>query len=130
MKLGTYSNLIASVVLGASFIGGCLIVASSKEDASPAIVQPAVSSPAGYESPWDKPLLTIDAAAGYLGIPQGQLEKILSAERALRMNSGVTNALPYIVVEGRIYISKAALDNWVLEASMAGRTYVNEKIVN
>ncbi|ASS68423.1 MULTISPECIES: hypothetical protein [unclassified Paenibacillus] len=129
MKLGTYSNLIASAVLGASFIGGCLIVASSKDAVPTAAVQPAVSSPAVYESPWDKPLLTVDAAAGYLGIPQGQLEKILDAERALRLSSGETNTLPHIIVDGRIYISRTALDTWVLEASMAGRTYVNGKIV-
>ncbi|UQZ36257.1 hypothetical protein C2I18_23655 [Paenibacillus sp. PK3_47] len=121
------SVLAASIVLGISFITGCLLIGNDLKERSANMEQS--QNGAGVTA---GPLMTIQETAGFLGLSEEQVLNIMKAENAILSNNGVFTGmrLPYIKVDDQFLFSRADLLSWVQQATAERRVYSGVKMLH
>ncbi|MCP1182999.1 hypothetical protein [Paenibacillus sp. 1781tsa1] len=120
MKSVTFSILLSSVVLGISFIIGCIILTTHERNSE-------LTHAVGQEVPNDKVLLTMQETAEYLSMTEEQVMSIIKAEQGSFTVAGFFDGrmFPFIKVQDKFFVSRVELDLWVQEASANHRRYIN-----
>lgn len=120
MKSNQISIIVASLILGISFIIGCSITNGDKElevdqDQTPSIVTA------------DKLLMDIKETALYLNLTEDQVMNIIKTEHENLSRSGIFQGtmFPYIRVGNEYLFNKDLLTTWVSDASLNRRVYLN-----
>ncbi|MGG4479651.1 hypothetical protein [Paenibacillus illinoisensis] len=123
MKSIPVSILLASVILGISFIIGCFFLSNQESVNEPAQV-------AQEEVAKDKVLMTIQETAEYLSMTEEQVMSIIHAEQRSFAASGSFNGtmFPFIKVQDEFFISRNELLLWAQDASVYNRRYVNGQL--
>jgi hypothetical protein len=114
MKSFNWSTIISSLILGAAIVVGCYGLQGGGDTKQPE-VQTVV----------DKPLISIVEAADYLGLTEQQVKYIIASEKnALNGTGSFTGMMfPYITINKDIYISKAGLSAWLVQAFEQRKQY-------
>ncbi|MHA6532599.1 hypothetical protein [Paenibacillus sp. BAC0078] len=122
------SILAASLILGLSFIAGCLIINSGKAEEA-RIDQVKTEAQTGLQIT-DKPLLTLQETAELLGLKEEQVLNIIKAEHSILNNNGSFTGmmLPYIKMDENFLINRAELLNWIESATSEKRVYNGIKV--
>jgi hypothetical protein len=120
MKSIPFSILLASVILGISFIIGCILLMNHGRNSE-------LTQAVEHEVPNDKALLTIQETAEYLSMTEEQVMSIIKAEQGSFTVSGFFDGrmFPFIKVQDKFFVSRVELDLWVQEASSSHRRYIN-----
>ncbi|MBD8840141.1 MULTISPECIES: hypothetical protein [unclassified Paenibacillus] len=120
MKSVTLSILLSSVVLGISFIIGCILLTTQERNSELTQAEEQVV-------PNDKVLLTMQETAEYLSMTEEQVMSIIKAEQGSFTVSGFFDGrmFPFIKVQDQFFVSRVELDLWVQEASASHRRYIN-----
>lgn len=123
MKSIPVSILLASVILGISFIIGCFFLSNQKILNEPTQV-------AQEESAKDKVLMTIQETAEYLSMTEEQVMNIIYAEQISFAAAGSFNGamFPFIKVQDEFFISRNELLLWAQDASVYHRRYINGQL--
>ncbi|MGF9697963.1 hypothetical protein [Paenibacillus sp. MABNR03] len=120
MKSIPISILIASTILGISFIIGCLLLSNQESANEPTqVAQEEVTS--------DKALMTIHETAEYLSMTEEQVMSIIRAEQQSFTIAGSFDGkmFPFIKVQDELFVSRIELELWVQNASTYHRRYIN-----
>ncbi|WP_145320052.1 hypothetical protein [Paenibacillus xylanexedens] len=120
MKSIPFSILLASVILGISFIIGCILLTTQESNSE-------LTQAAEQKVPNDKALMTIQETAEYLSMTEEQVMSIIKAEQGSFTVSGFFDGrmFPFIKVQDKFFVSRVELDLWVQEASASHRRYIN-----
>ncbi|MGG4399006.1 hypothetical protein ABEW61_02675 [Paenibacillus amylolyticus] len=120
MKSIPFSILIASVILGISFIIGCILLTTQERNSE-------LTQAAEQKVPIDKALMTIQETAEYLSMTEEQVMSIIKAEQGSFTVSGFFDGrmFPFIKVQDNFFVSRVELDLWVQEAAASHRRYIN-----
>ncbi|WP_458125931.1 hypothetical protein [Paenibacillus sp. Z3-2] len=120
MKSIPLSIFLASVILGISFIIGCILVTNQGSNSE-------LNQAAEQKVPNDKVLLTMQETAEYLSMTEEQVMSIIKAEQGSFTVSGFFDGrmFPFIKVQDNFFVSRVELDLWVQEASASHRRYIN-----
>lgn len=120
MKSIPLSILLASVILGISFIIGCILLTTQERNSE-------LTQAVEQEVPSDKVLLTMQETAEYLSMTEEQVMSIIKAEQGSFTVSGFFDGrmFPFIKVHDKFFVSRVELDLWVQEASASHRRYIN-----
>ncbi|OMF67913.1 hypothetical protein MKY66_08200 [Paenibacillus sp. FSL R5-0766] len=120
MKSIPFSILLASVILGISFIIGCILLTTQERNSE-------LTQAAEQKVSNDKVLMTIQETAGYLSMTEEQVMSIIKAEQGSVTVSGFFDGrmFPFIKVQDNFFVSRVELDLWVQEASASHRRYIN-----
>ncbi|MEK4074328.1 hypothetical protein MHI01_10495 [Paenibacillus sp. FSL M7-0656] len=120
MKSIPFSILIASVILGISFIIGCILLTTQERNSER-------TQAAEQKVPIDKALMTIQETAEYLSMTEEQVMSIIKAEQGSFTVSGFFDGrmFPFIKVQDNFFVSRVELDLWVQEAATSHRRYIN-----
>ncbi|MGD0032949.1 MULTISPECIES: hypothetical protein [Paenibacillus] len=123
MKSIPVSILLASVILGISFIIGCFFLSNQESVNEPTQV-------AQEEVAKDKVLVTIQETAEYLSMTEEQVMSIIHAEQRSFAAAGSFNGtmFPFIKVQDEFFISRIELLLWAQDASLYHRRYVNGQL--
>ena len=123
MKSTPVSILLASVILGISFIIGCFFLSNQESVNEPTQV-------AQEEVAKDKVLVTIQETAEYLSMTEEQVMSIIHAEQRSFAAAGSFNGtmFPFIKVQDEFFISRIELLLWAQDASLYHRRYVNGQL--
>ncbi|MEK4434686.1 hypothetical protein [Paenibacillus sp. FSL K6-2862] len=123
MKSIPVSILLASVILGISFIIGCFFLSNQESVNEPTQV-------AQEEVAKDKVLMTIQETAEYLSMTEEQVMSIIHAEQRSFAAAGSFNGtmFPFIKVQDEFFISRIELLLWAQDASLYHRRYVNGQL--
>ncbi|CAH1056002.1 hypothetical protein [Paenibacillus pseudetheri] len=116
MKSNQIYIVLASFILGVSFIIGCSLTNGDKElevdqDQTPSIVTA------------DKLLMDIKETALYLNLTEDQVMNIVTTEHS-KFGTFPGTPFPYINVDNKYLFNKDLLSNWVAEASLNRRVYL------
>ncbi|MFX3647818.1 MAG: hypothetical protein ACE3K2_28430 [Paenibacillus sp.] len=120
MKSVPFSILLASVILGISFIIGCILLTTQERNSE-------LTQAVEQEVPSDKVLLTMQETAEYLSMTEEQVMSIIKAEQGSFTVSGFFDGrmFPFIKVQDQFFVSRVELDLWIQEASSSHRRYIN-----
>ncbi|KOY16851.1 MerR family transcriptional regulator [Paenibacillus xylanivorans] len=121
MKSIPISILLASVILGISFIVGCLLLSNQgRSSESTQAVEQAVPNN-------KKTLMTIQETAEYLSMTKEQVMDIIKAEQGSFSASGFFEGkmFPFIKVQDQFLVSRIELELWAQDASSSHRRYIN-----
>lgn len=120
MKSIPFSVLLASVILGISFIIGCILLTTQERNSE-------LTQAAEQKVPIDKALMTIQETAEYLSMTEEQVMSIIKAEQGSFTVSGFFDGrmFPFIKVQDNFFVSRVELDLWVQEAAASHRRYIN-----
>jgi hypothetical protein len=127
----------AALILGLSFVSGCLIIsnewsATSEKAMETRILQLQTEAKTQADlaanaviDPSGSPLMTLAEAGQFLHLSEEQVLNIIKAEHAVLSNYGqvVGLMLPYIKVDDQFMINRAELLNWVKQATLEKRVY-------
>ncbi|MCP1425530.1 hypothetical protein J3D43_004046 [Paenibacillus xylanexedens] len=120
MKSIPFSILLASVILGISFIIGCILLTTQERNSE-------LTQAIEQEVPSDRALMTIQETAEYLSMTEEQVMSIIKAEQGSFTVSGFFDGrmFPFIKVQDNFFVSRVELDLWVQEATASHRRYIN-----
>lgn len=120
MKSIPFSILLASVILGISFIIGCVLLTNQGRNSEP-------TQAVEQEVPNDKALLTIQETAEYLSMTEEQVMSIIKAEQGSLTVAGFFDGkmFPFIKVQDKFFVSRIELEMWTQESSASHRRYIN-----
>lgn len=120
MKSIPLSILLSSVILGISFIIGCILLTTQERNSE-------LTQAVEQEVPSDKVLLTMHETAEYLSMTEEQVMSIIKAEQGSFTVAGFFDGrmFPFIKVQDKFFVSRVELDLWVQEASASHRRYIN-----
>ncbi|WP_339188811.1 hypothetical protein MKX33_02575 [Paenibacillus sp. FSL R5-0490] len=120
MKSIPLSILLASVILGISFIIGCILLTTQERNSE-------LTQAAEQKVPIDRALMTIQETAEYLSMTEEQVMSIIKAEQGSFTVSGFFDGrmFPFIKIQDNFFVSRVELDLWVQEASASHRRYIN-----
>ncbi|WP_342554958.1 hypothetical protein [Paenibacillus sp. FSL R7-0652] len=121
----SFSILLASAVLGAAFIIGCVLFVNQDKGQNQINTVPALSAEQSILS--QKAMLTLQETAVYLGMKEDQVMSIIQAEqRSLNAFHRFEGKMfPFIKVQDQFYISRVELESWIQDASNNHRRYIN-----
>ncbi|PZD97293.1 hypothetical protein DNH61_02760 [Paenibacillus sambharensis] len=118
------TNRNIGIIAASLILGGCIVTAAlinqneTVQEKRTAQVQTDSSS---------AQLLTMEEAAAYLGITEGDIRRIISIESSMMQGSSDIvlegMMLPYIWIKDRHYFHKESLQKWLMYASQTRRTY-------
>lgn len=115
MKSNQITTIIASFILGISFIIGCVVINDEGLGAEQALA--------------DKPVMTIEETALYLNLTEEQVMEIIKTEEVYSASGTFTGTrLPYFMVEGEYLFNKEIMLNWLNEATLDKRVYLNKQM--
>ncbi|SLK13269.1 MULTISPECIES: hypothetical protein [unclassified Paenibacillus] len=121
MKSVPISILLASVILGVSFIVGCLLLSNQgrASESTQAVEQDVPNN--------NKTLMTIQETAEYLSMTKEQVMDIIKAEQGSFSASGFFEGkmFPFIKVQDQFLVSRIELELWAQDASSSHRRYIN-----
>ncbi|WNS46653.1 DNA-binding protein [Paenibacillus sp. MMS20-IR301] len=117
MKPFNISLLLSSVVLGASFVTGCYLLAHGQGDREPAAVSAAGSTA--------NPLMTLQEAAEYMNLTEEQVKTIIEFENyTLDLAHSYTGRMfPYIKINNEFLVGRDELDEWIKENTQQRKEY-------
>lgn len=120
MKSNQISIIVASLILGISFIVGCSLINNGRG------LEPEQEQALAIASA-DKPLLTIEETALFLNLTEDQVMEIIKTEHKKLSDTGSFpgTMFPYIRVDSEYLFNKDLLMTWINEASLAGSVYLN-----
>lgn len=118
-----FAILGAALILGLSFVAGCLLISNGRTTGS----EQAVLSQSAVH-----PLLTLAETAELLQISEDQVINIIKAENSVLSNNGPYEGmmLPYIKVDDKFLFSYLEIQSWVQQATLEKRVYMGTKITN
>ncbi|WP_405155905.1 hypothetical protein [Paenibacillus sp. FSL K6-0108] len=124
MKSTPISILLASAILGISFIVGCLLLSNQGRVSEPA---QAVEQNMPNNN---KTLMTIQETAEYLSMTKEQVMDIIKAEQGSFSASGFFEGkmFPFIKVQDQFLVSRIELELWAQDASSSHRRYINGQL--
>jgi len=116
MKRFNISLLLSSIILGLSFIIGCILIPKElnvKEETTNEIKNEA------------KVLMNIEETAEYLNLTKEQVTEIIETEnRQLSETSVFTGMMfPYIKIDDKILVSRDQLKEWLKEVTTQRNEY-------
>ncbi|MNC62814.1 hypothetical protein D3C76_133200 [compost metagenome] len=119
-----FSLLAVSLILGLSFIIGCVVISNDQSGSSGQVIE--------AQDTENKLLLTLQETATLLGISEEQVINIMKAENSLLRNDGPFGGtkIPYIKVDNQFLFNKAGLLEWAQAATSEKRVYSGVKMVN
>lgn len=121
MKSVPISILLASVILGISFIVGCLLLSNQgrASESTQAVEQTVPNN--------NKTLMTIQETAEYLSMTKEQVMDIIKAEQGSFSASGFFEGkmFPFFKVQDQFLVSRIELELWAQDASSSHRRYIN-----
>lgn len=124
MKSIPISVLLASVILGISFIVGCLLLSNQgrASESAQAVEQDVPNN--------NKTLMTIQETAEYLSMTKEQVMDIIKAEQGGFTVSGFFDGkmFPFIKVQDQFLVSRVELELWAQDASSSHRRYINGQL--
>ncbi|MFC9707359.1 hypothetical protein ACFTRD_04285 [Paenibacillus sp. NPDC056933] len=124
MKSIPFSILLASAILGISFIVGCLLLSNQGKvsESTQAVEQDVPNN--------NKTLMTIQETAEYLSMTKEQVMDIIKAEQGSFSASGVFEGkmFPFIKVQDQFFVSRVELELWVQDATSSHRRYINGQL--
>lgn len=125
MKSTQISILIASLILGISFIIGCSLINNNMVSEQKRALAVETVDKATINS--DKPLISIAETAVFLNMKEDQVMNIIKAEYEVLSVAGSFQGtmFPYIKIDNQYFISRDELLNWIKEASIDKRKYIN-----
>lgn len=141
MKTNQITILAASLIIGLSFIIGCLILGNEKvssiekgveaqnaQTETEAKTQAALLEEARLK---DKAVMTLQQTAQFLNLQEDQVLNIIKAENSILSNNGVFTGvrLPYFKIDAEFMFTKTAVLEWVQAVSAENRIYNGIKIV-
>ncbi|QOS77699.1 hypothetical protein JNUCC31_23485 [Paenibacillus sp. JNUCC31] len=124
MKSIPISILLASAILGISFIVGCLLLSNQGRVSEPA---QAVDQNMPNNN---KTLMTIQETAEYLSMTKEQVMDIIKAEQGSFSASGFFEGkmFPFIKVQDQFLVSRIELELWAQDASSSHGRYINGQL--
>lgn len=124
MKSIPISILLASFILGISFIVGCLLLSNQgrASESTQAVEQTVANN--------NKTLMTIQETAEYLSMTKEQVMDIIKAEQGSFSASGFFEGtmFPFIKVQDQFLVSRIELEFWAQDASSSHRRYINGQL--
>lgn len=118
MKANQISIIVASLILGISFIVGCIFV-NDDRGLEAEQTQVMASDP--------KPLMTIEETALFLSLTEDQVMEIIKTEHKKLSETGtfLGTMFPYIRVDNKYLFNKDLLTIWVKDASINRSKYLD-----
>lgn len=128
MKATHLTSIICSLIIGASLIIGCLIIAPKDVTET----KQKLNIAEGQVNLINSPLLNIKQAAEYLNLTEEQVTYIIQSEQSTltKMGSFSGEMFPYFKINNQIFISKTDLTNWIKEATTQRREYTQGLVVH
>lgn len=123
----SFSILLASFILGVSFIVGSVLIMNQDKDQSNASLNQTTDQQILLH---EKVLLTLNETASYLGMNEDQVMSIIKTEQG-RLNAFhhfEGKMFPFIKLQDQFYVSRAELDLWIQDASSNHRRYINGEL--
>ncbi|MDN4604104.1 hypothetical protein P5G61_22880 [Paenibacillus sp. F6_3S_P_1C] len=124
MKSIPISILLASAILGISFIVGCLLLSNQGRvnESTQAVEQDLPNN--------NKTLMTIQETAEYLSMTEDQVMGIIKAEQGSFSASGFFEGkmFPFIKVQDQFLVCRVELELWAKDASSSHRRYINGQL--
>lgn len=119
MKSNQISIIVASLVLGVSFIIGCSLI--NIQIGSEREVEQTQALTVG-----DSPLMTMEEATVFLNMTEDQIVQIIKTEHDIltRSHSFTGTMFPYINVDNKYIFNKDLLLKWIDEASINRSVYL------
>lgn len=116
MKSQQISIIVASLILGVSFIIGCSLI---NNQLGPEQTQALAGS--------DSPLMTMEEATVFLNLNEDQIVQIIKTEHNILTTAHgfVGTMFPYIRVDNNYIFNKDLLLKWINDASNDRSVYLN-----
>lgn len=123
----SFSILLASFILGVSFIIGSVLLMNQDKDPSNGTLNQTVEQQALLS---DKVLLTLKETAAYLGMNDDQVMSIIKTEQSSlnAFHHFEGKMFPFIKIQDQFYVSRVELDLWIQDASINHRRYINGQL--
>lgn len=120
MKSNQISMIVASLVLGVSFIIGCSLINIQLGSEREAAQTQALTVS-------DSPLMTMEEATVFLNLNEDQIVQIIKTEHNILTRAGgfAGTMFPYIRVDNNYIFNKDLLLNWINDASTDRSVYLN-----
>jgi hypothetical protein len=118
-----FTILGAALILGLSFVAGCLLISSERANGNEKAIESQVA---------EYPLMTLAETAQFLRLSEEQIINIIKAENSILNNKGSFEGvmLPYIKVDDKFLFNYLEILNWVQQATLEKRVYLGTKITN
>lgn len=123
MKSNQISIIVASLILGISFIVGCSLIDFQMQSESGVEQSEALAVN-------DSPLMTMEEASVFLHMTEDQIVQIIKTEHNILNSTQIFNGtmFPYINVDNEYIFNKELLLKWVNDASMNRSVYLMGQI--
>ncbi|WP_379138798.1 helix-turn-helix domain-containing protein [Paenibacillus sp. sgz500958] len=120
MKQFNISLFLSSVVLGLSFITGCILIQNDLN-----FKEPIVTNEITNES---KVLMNTKETAEYLNLTEQQVITIIESENYILnlAHSYDGKMFPYIKIDNEIFVSRDELNEWIKESTLQRKKYTKE----
>lgn len=117
MKRFNSSMLLSSIILGVSFIIGCILIQKELN-----LHETRIPKETKNEA---KVLMNTEETAEYLGVTEQQVKEIIETEnRELSETGSFTGVMfPYIKIDNEILISRDRLKEWLKESTTQRNEY-------
>lgn len=119
MKSNQISIIVASLILGISFIVGCSLIDFQMQSERGVEQSEALAVN-------DSPLMTMEEASVFLNMTEDQIVQIIKTEHNILNSTQIFNGtmFPYINVDNKYIFHKDLLLNWINDASMNRSVYI------
>lgn len=120
MKQFNSSLFLSSVILGLSFIMGCLLIQKDFNAKEPIATNEITNV--------SKPLMNIKETAEYLNLTEQQVQTIIESENHTlnAAHSYDGKMFPYIKIDNEIFVSKDELNEWIKQSILERKEYKKE----
>lgn len=141
MKTNQIINLAASLILGLSFIIGCLILGNERASSTEKEIKAQIARTETEAKAQavlleqarskDKAVITLQETAQFLDMQEDQVLNIIKAENAILSNNGVFTGvrLPYFKIDEEFMFAKTAVLAWVQAVTAENRIYSGDRII-
>jgi len=119
VKSNQFTIILASLILGISFIAGCLLMNNQTRSEREAEQKQSLAVS-------DSPLMTMDEATVFLNMTEDQIIQIIKTEHNIltSTHSFTGTMFPYINVDNKYIFKKDLLLKWMDEASLNRTVYL------
>ncbi|AHV98812.1 helix-turn-helix domain-containing protein [Paenibacillus sabinae] len=117
MKQFNISLFLSSVILGLSFITGCLLIQKDFNTKKPIVTNEITKE--------SKALMNIKETAEYLNLTEQQVKTIIGWENYILnvAHSYDGKMFPYIKIDNEIFVSRDELNEWIKESTLQRKEF-------